>query len=103
MKSPTNKGDKAIVKTSMSGMGYIMIELLTEEIVWNSHQLRPWPKPLGYLLKLRVRPHPFLKKTPVFLTEHGEVELVLPRALSPPLASVSRHWNTFCMLTRRRT
>lgn len=55
MKSPTNDGDKATVK--MPGMGYIMIELLTEDIVWSSHQLRPSPKLLGYLQKLRVSPH----------------------------------------------
>lgn len=62
MKSPTNDGDKATVKTSMPEMGCIMTELLTEEVVWNSHQLRPWPKLLGYLLKLKVRPHSWGKK-----------------------------------------
>lgn len=57
MKSPINDGDKATVKMSVSGMGYIMVELLTEDIVWSSHQLRPSPKLLGYLQKLRVSPH----------------------------------------------
>lgn len=101
MKSPTNDGDKATVKMSMPGTGYIMIELLTEDVVWSSHQLRPWPKLLSYLQKLRVK-SPLLKKTPVYLTEHGEAELVLPRALSTPSASVSWHWNTFCMATREK-
>ena len=57
MKSPTNDGDKATVKMPMPGMGYIMIELLTEDVVWSSHQLRPLPKLLGYLQKLKVSPH----------------------------------------------